>query len=516
MSIVTGSLAAGVGVTAQNIALVQAIQDVDRKLLIIGSYDPLKTLVVPDVPQLMLSAQEVGADFGFGSMVHRLAMAAERGTGGNVNLYVSPQAEAGGAAAAAGELTFTGPSTAAGTIYLYIAGDQVQVNIAKGATLEEIADAVVAAIAADSNLPVTAAKVAVTFEVTITAKTKGTYGNEISLAANLNTGEELPAGVTFAVSTAMTGGTGTPTISTALDALGTGDNANEDYYTAMVHGYLQDTTTLDAISTYVGEGNLSAGLWKDTIGRPFQSLTGDVDPGSAALTALIALGDGRKNDRANGIVAVPDSESHPSEIAAIEIGIRESVAKESAAKTPLGRVLPGVWPGDKGADRWTSDYTSRDLAVKAGISPTLVDSNAVKVQNIISFYHPDSVADANNGYRDFADLSKLQNILFNTRLVLEQERLQGAIIVADISKADPSTRSLAVDVETLKDYLVIMLEAFEARGWIYSAASSIALFDASTVTVRAGGTGFDVILPLFLSGNAEIFTAKLQFDTNIA
>jgi phage tail sheath gpL-like len=514
-NITASSQAAGVGVTAQNVVLTPTAQDVDRKLLIIGSYDPLKTGVTPDVAQLILSPSDAGATFGFGSMVHRLAIWANKATSGAVPLYVAPQAEAGGAAAATGSVAFSVTTAKAGTIYLYIAGDQVPVSIAAGATVENITDAAVAAINATDSLPVTAAKRAVTFELDLTAKTKGTYGNEISILFNLNTGEALPEGVSQ-VTTGMTGGTGTPTISTALDALGTGDGANEDYYTAMVHGYLQDATTLDAISAYVGEGNLATGLWSDTVGRPFQALTGDVDPGSAALTALIAVGDGRKLDRANGIIAVPDSPNHPSEIAAYALGVREVVAKESAAKAPTGRALFGVFPGDKGADRWTSNYTNRDLAVKAGISPTKVDSGNVLIQNLITNYHPDNVAAANNGYRDFADLSKLQNILFNTRLALEQERLQGAIIVADITKADPSTKSLAVDIETIKDILVALLEAFEARGWIYSAASSIELFDASTVTIRAGGTGFDVNLPLFLSGNSEIFTAKLQFDTNIA
>jgi phage tail sheath gpL-like len=340
--------------------------------LLIGTYDPLKTGIVAERPFQILSPEDAGDKLGFGFMLHRLAKQAFQGSNG-VETWVLPQAEAGGAVAAAGELDFTGTTgVVAGTIPLYLSGLSVPVTIATAATIENIADAVVAAINADADLPVTAVKVAVTFEVTLTAKSKGPWGNDISIAFSLGVNEELPAGVTVAV-TDMATGAGIPTISTALDALGTGDNANEGYFTDVVHGYGQDTTTLDAISAYVGAGNEFSGLYSKTVARPFRVLTGDVATGSAGLAALIVITDLRKTDRASGVIAVPGSQSHPSEIASQAIGHMARINNDRAAQSYVGILLTGIWPGDT-ADRWTSEYDNRDTAVKSGISPTRVQS----------------------------------------------------------------------------------------------------------------------------------------------
>jgi len=515
MAITPTSLAAGVASSVTNKSFEVVAEDVPRKILIIGSFDPAKTSVTPDQPQQIFSAEDCGSIYGFGSMVHRLSLGVFDAQAG-VETFVQPQDEAGGAAAAAGELTFTGPATANGTIYLYIAGDLVTVSVASGDTLEEIADAVVAAILADSNLPVTAAKVAVTFEVTITAKTKGTYGNEISLAVNLKTGEELPAGVTFAVSTAMAAGTGTPDITTALDGLGTGDGANEDFYTDVVHGYLQDTTTLDAISTYVGPGNTAIGLYSNTVGRPFRCLTGDNAAGSAALVALKAIGDARTTDRSQGIVAVPDSPDHPSEIAARSIAecakLNISIAAQSYARTPL----TGVFPGDKGADRWTSEYDNRDSAVKSGISPTKVVKGEVQLQNVVTFYHPASIPQSSNGYRDFKNIAILQNILFNTRAVFSTDEWKGVFIVEDVAKVNATNRIKAKDTTAVLGTCVALAKAFEKKGWIYGSAFTIEeLGKTGSIEIRAGGTGFAIVFRFQLPGTGEIIEISNEFDTNI-
>jgi len=516
MGLQATSLAAGVGSSVKNVQFQPTAENVPRKILIIGTYDPAKTGVVDEAPVRVLSPEDAGDQFGFGFMAHRLAEQAFQGSNG-VGTWIQPQAEAGGAVAAAGELDFTGTTgVVAGTLYLYIAGIQVPVTIATGATIEDIADAVVAAITADASLPVTAAKVAVTFEVTITAKSKGPWGNDISLDFNLGLNEALPTGVTVAV-TDMASGSGIPIIADALDALGTGDNANEEYFTDVVHGYGQDTTTLDAISTYVGAGNDFVGLYSKTVARPFRALTGDVAVGSAALTALIAISDTRKTDRANGIVSVPGSQSHPSEIAAQAIGHMARINNDRAAQSYIGVLLTGIWPGDT-ADRWTSDYDSRDTAVKSGVSPTLVQSSAVYMQNVVTFYRPDSVPVSSNGYRSMRNISILQNILYNIGLNFSQEKWQGISIVADTTRVGNTTdRQKARDISSVKDDLVALALSFEGRAWIYEAAFTIEkLQEAGAVTIRAGNTGFDNVLSVILSGEGGTLDTVTEFDTSIA
>ena len=47
------SLAAAVGVAVKNVQFQPAAENVPRKILIIGTFDPLKTLVVDEVPVLV-------------------------------------------------------------------------------------------------------------------------------------------------------------------------------------------------------------------------------------------------------------------------------------------------------------------------------------------------------------------------------------------------------------------------------------------------------------------------------
>jgi len=511
------SRAAAVGVGVKNVQFQPAAETLPRKILIIGTYDPLKTAVVDEVPVQVLSAEDAGDQFGFGFMVHRLAVRAFEG-GRGVPVYVQPQSEAGGAVAATGDFDFAGSDgVLAGTLYLYIAGLLVTVAVSDGDTADNLATNTVAAINAIKELPVTAVVNGVTTsQVDVTAKSKGPEGNNISIAFNLDVNQSLPTGVTVAI-TDMASGATNPDISTALDGLGTGDDANEAYFTDVVHGYGVDATVLNVISTYVGAGNDTTGLYAKTVSRPFRALTGDVTAGSAGLIALQAIADARKTDRANGVVVVPDSESHPSEIAALAIGHMARINQERAAQHYVDIMLEGIWPGTK-ADRWTSDYDNRDTAVKGGISPTRVKSGNVYLQNVVTFYRPDSVSVDSNGYREMVNISKLQNITNTMRVNFEQEKWQGIAIVNDVTKVTSTVdRTKARDVDSVKDDLVALYRAFEGKAWIADAQYSIdALKEAGSVSVRSGGDGFTITTKIILSGVGNIVDAMIEFDTSFA
>lgn len=516
MAINPTSLAAGNFVGVKNVQFQPIAEVLARKILIIGTKDPLKTALAADTPVQVLSPEDVADKAGFGSQLHRLAIWAFEG-GQGIETWMIPQDEAGGAVAAAGELDFTGSTgVLAGTLYLYIAGQAVPVAITAAMTVENIADAVVAAITADTSLPVTAAKVAVTFEVTITAKMKGTYGNDISLTFNWGAGEELPTGIVVAT-TAMTGGATDPDISDALNALGTGDDSNEDFFTDVVHGYGDVTATLDAMSTYNGPGNDFLGNYAKEVARPFRSMNGDTAAGSGGLTALLALGDGRKIDRTNGTVGVPGSPNHPQEIAALAVGIAANVNNNRAEEPTIEKLMPGIIPGAR-ADRWTSDYDNRDLAVKSGISTTTIKNGAVYIGNLVTYYHPDNVPQSSNGYRSYRNVSILQNILNSSKLNFAQEKWQGISIVGDVTNVgNVNDRQKARDVESVKDDLVALALSFQNNAWIYNAAFTIEqLKDAGSVTVRTLTNGFDTIFKIILSGEGGILNSEIQFDTSIA
>lgn len=518
MTLSVTSRAAAVGVSVKNVQLAPSSSNVPRKILVVGTYNTAITTVVDEVPVIVTSPEDAADKFGQGYMIHRLVKGVWAGSQG-VECHVVPQDEASGAVAAAGKIVFAGTATESATLNLYIAGVRVPVVVASGDDAADVATAVAAAIEADDDLPVSAAvDGSVDEEVDITAKSKGPWGNFIDISFNWGFQEKDVAGITYTI-TDMASGAGVPDIADALDALGTGDDANEGWYTDGVHGYLQDSATFNAISTYNGTGNTANGCYDKLVGRPMRWLSGDTVAGSAGLAALIVIGNARRaSDRTNGIVAVPGSPNHPAEIAAIAIGAMARINNDRAAQNYLGVVLPGVIPGVP-ADRWTSAYDSRDTAVKAGISPTsVVDGSSVQLQNVMTFYHPTAVPVDSNGYASMRNISIIQNLLFNTRLNFIQEKWQGVSIVADVKKVASSIdREKARDVSAVVDDLLALSVSWESKAWLYSAAYTVGLLKSGgLVTVRTGGNGFDVSLPVVLSGECGIIDTEIKFDTSLA
>jgi phage tail sheath gpL-like len=509
MTLSSNSIAAGNFVSAKNKVFGVSANVLPRKIVIIGTYDPSETEVIDEDPIQVFSPEDVGDKFGFGYMLHRLAVQAYEGSQG-VETWCVPQSEVAGSQAT-GNIDFAGSTgVQAGTLYLYIAGLKVEVSITEGMSAAQIATAVVTACDADADLPTTQVVNGVTTsQVDFTSKSSGLWGDDISLSFNWGAGEAFPTGVTAAI-TAMSGGAGTPDIQDALDALGTGDDQNEDFFTDLIHGYGYQTSTLDDISNYNGVGNDFVGNYAKEVGRPFRSLTGDVTAGSAGLSALISFADGRLLDRTNGIIAVPDSPNHPQEIAALAMGIMARVNNNRAEESFIDKVLPNIIAGDRGADRWTSDYDNRDLAVRSGISPTQVKSGDVYMQNVVSFYRPASVPVTSNGYRSMRNISIIQNLINAIKTNFDGEKWDGISIVEDVGAVgNPTDAEKARDTDAVKDDLVALADASANNAWIYTASYTK---ENLTVTERAGLTGFDNTFPVIISGEGGILNTTIEFD----
>jgi hypothetical protein len=469
-----------------------------------------------NVPVLVTSAKEVGANFGRGFMVHRLAQKCFAGSGG-VETWVAPVAEIAGTPSA-GDIDFVGSTaTENGTLHLYIAYDYVPVTITSGDDEDAIAISVAAAINADLDLPVTAAVNGVTTsQVDITAKSQGTAGDEISLEFNLGFQQVFPAGVVATV-TDMAGATGDPTsIGGVLTQLGQGDDQNKDFYTEICHGFGTVTAVLDELHVYNGIGNDYVGNYAKIVARPFRSLIGSTEND---LSVLIAASDARKLDRTNGIVCTPVSASHPQETAALALGIMAKTNNDRAAESYIGKPLPGVHDGQQQAlVPWTSSYTNRDTAVKAGLSPTKLENGVLVLQNVMTSYHPDTVPIENNGYASQRNISITQNVLWNIKRNFEQEKWQSFIIVEDTAKVTNSIdREKARDIDAVLDDLLALTFSFEGHAWIFTAAFTIERLQAGgLIEIRPGGIGFNATLPLIYSGEGGILDTMVKFDTSLA
>jgi phage tail sheath gpL-like len=516
--ITSNSFAAISAAQANNQPATTAAQVLDRKMWIVGTYDPtILTGVTPDVPKQVFSADQVAAETGRGFPLHRLAMRVFAAWPG-ATLYMTPQDEDGAAVQASGTMTVVGTATAAGKMYVYIDDTELFVDVALGDTETDVATAIAAAVTADEDLPVTAsfALGVVTFE----AKAGGTNGNDIAIGINLlgaSNGQELPPGIASAVIVDMASGATDPDLDDALNGTGTGDLANSDFFTGVCIGYGREVASvLNKFSVYTGEGNTTNGLWSPTVVRPWRALWGDVSPGSAALTAVLALANGRKNDRSQGQICAPGSAGNPYELAAYTMAAMERRAQNRAEEGPLGIALPFL-PGDK-SDMWTTEYANRNTAVKAGVSTTLLKSGTLVVQDVLTFYHPDSVALANNGYRSQRNISILQNILNSLRFEFDQEKWQGVSIVADVSKVSSTVdREKARDTGSVRTTLFSLSDSWAGFAWIFTETfTKEKLGETGAIVLRGAGNGFDVTLSLILSGEGTIYNNIVKFDTSFA
>lgn len=146
----------------------------------------------------------------------------------------------GAGVAATGDITITGPATGDGILYVWLGGQRIQVSVANGDSVTDIGDALVAAMAANPLTPFTGVNTAGV--VALTAKNKGTLGNDIDIRFNYADGEEFPSGVGASVTAALSGGTGDPDIDEIIAAL------PEDQFDIIVNPWT-DTTNLGKLET---------------------------------------------------------------------------------------------------------------------------------------------------------------------------------------------------------------------------------------------------------------------------
>jgi phage tail sheath gpL-like len=140
-----------------------------------------------------------------------------------VNLYAIPVAENGTAAAATGTITVGGTWTTGGTVTVWCAGRAVQATVSAADTTTTVAASIRDAFNAMTRFPVTAtASVAV---ATVTARSKGTRGNDIVLRKDLSA---APPGLTITLAggtpltggmVPLSGGTGADDVTTVLGLL---------------------------------------------------------------------------------------------------------------------------------------------------------------------------------------------------------------------------------------------------------------------------------------------------------
>jgi phage tail sheath gpL-like len=280
-------------------------------------------------------------------------------------VYVALLDDDGGAVSATRELTFTGPATEAGTIFLYINGTLIRVGVDSGDTETDIATNTAAAITANVTLPYTATSALGV--VTCTAKNGGTIANNIDVRVNYNVGEALPAGVTFAAAVGTTGATD-PDISTAIAAI-------PDETVAMWISSLSDTTSLGLLKAELDD------RWLET-SQLYGTAFFGVD--QAASSAVVAIGDAQNSAQLCGVESGTDNPT-PAYLKVAQVSAKCALTLAVDPARPATTLEVEGALADKASDRYSD--AERNLILQSGISTTKTDSsNTVRIERMVTTY----------------------------------------------------------------------------------------------------------------------------------
>ncbi|BCF88672.1 phage tail sheath subtilisin-like domain-containing protein [Paraburkholderia largidicola] len=350
----------------------------------------------PNIPVISQGAADAKSAGGPGSML-ALMTAAYRNSDSFGEVWYLPLADDPSAVAAAGSINFTAAATAAGVLFLYLAGQLVTQNVTSSLTAAQLATALTATVNANTDLPVTAAvDGTTTSKVNFTAKNKGLAGNDIDIRVNYRgaaNGEVTPTGLAFTI-TAMTGGSVNPSLTTALANLA---DAPFDF---IVMPYT-DATSLDALKSFLNDTN---GRWswsKQIYGHFFAAYRGTV----GALTTFGVT----RNDQHGTVMGFNDSPT-PAWLLAADYSGAVAAALRADPGLPLQTVALSSFLPPPVASRFA--LTDRNTLLFDGISTfTVADDGTVAVENLITTYQKNPFGQPDNSYLQVETLFLLMYVL---------------------------------------------------------------------------------------------------------
>jgi phage tail sheath gpL-like len=265
-----------------------------------------------DVPIPVPSQADAQQLFGRGSMLDNMVEAFTKNNFAQ-ELWVVPIAEAGAGVQATGSITVTTPATAAGTLPVYISGRRVQVFVAAGAPIGEVATAIAQAINKDPSMPVLATQASSDATlVTLKCKWKGVEGNDIDVRlayGGLLAAEQVPVGLGItlaptppagATGTKLSGGTGSPNLTQALTNLG------DAIYEYVATGFT-DSTSLALLEHEYGFSDDGRWGWmRQLYGHVFGSVRGAGASDQWGYSELIQYGPSNNS----GVLSLMAVEKH--------------------------------------------------------------------------------------------------------------------------------------------------------------------------------------------------------------
>lgn len=454
---------------------------VAQKILLIGQRLATGTTAAL-TPVRIVSAAEAVAAFGRGSLAAH-AFAALKAVNDRTETWGIGLADAGGATQASGTITVTGPATANGTIALMVAGKRLPIGVASGQAANAIATAIQAAIAADLDLPVTAAVAGAV--VTLTARNGGTAGNDIDVRHSYYAGEALPAGVALAI-VAMAGGATDPVLDAVWAAIG--DTAFQTI--------ILPFGTATAMASAEAEMASRAGPTRMIEGLAYAGARG-------TLGALLALGNAR-NSQYSSMIGAKASPTHPAAWAAAYAGLIAyhgaiDPARPFQTLAMSGILAPAI------ADRFTA--AEREQLLRDGISTfSVAQDGSVAIERAITTYQVNAQA--------LADVSWLDvNTPLTLAYIRDAVRLRIAARFPRHKLADDGTNFGAgqaiVTPSVIRAELIALFLDLEEAGLV----EGFAQFKQDLIVERDGTdrNRVNALIPPNIVNQFRVFAAQVQF-----
>jgi phage tail sheath gpL-like len=431
----------------------------------------------------------------------------------------------GSGVAATGTITVVGTATEAGTLTV-IAGSErnhkFAVAVADTDTETTVAAAIVAAVNADLDVPVTAGNVAGV--VTFTANNDGTYGNSIPIEVRGSV-----AGITGTAVVGMASGATDPVLTGVFDVIA------EKRYQAIVWPYPNDTaevrTLLDA--RFNADGRVLDGVaftaLNDTAGN-LATLAGALN--SESLVIIGGKTETETNYAGGDIVEIPmvkaavfagyrglrldEQGVSVSDLVITTNGPLDSfggpaLASKPYFNTPFAELLP-IQTGRGFDDSEIETLTGTDGVSVLGNN---IAGNTVISGEIVTTYKTDVAGnpDVTFGFLNFVDTASQSREYFfnNYRARFAQSRLTEGDVVKGRDMANATVvRSFSKRLyQDLSGVDFVLLEAGE---------DALLFFDANlviTIDKASGKVTIQMTVPIVTQLREIAATMKIAFSTNI-
>ena len=453
----------------------------NQKILLIGQMLSTGTANANEAVKLV-SAPAADSKFGVGSQLAEMVRASFKANS-YTERWAIPLADNDAGAKASGTITLGGASTADGTLNIWVGGRRVQVGVASGAELADIAADVAAAINADSRNACTAT--AVDAVVTLICKHAGLWGNDLDMRLNYYSDETLPAGLT-AVVVAMSGGTANPVLDDAIAALGD----RQFHYIALPY---TDAASLTAIK------NELADRWGPL--RPYDGIAFTAAPGTSS--ELSAIGDSHNSPHLC-IMGSGLSPSRPDCWAAVVAATAAYYLNINPARPCQTLTLKTLLPPSE-LDRFT--FSERNTLLYDGISTFRInDDGDCLIERLVTTYNLNAQGIEDYAYRDVNTLANLSDFRAQLRAMLANSFPRYSLASND---TEVSAGSTVVRPKDIWAKIVALCKSLETAGQLqdvdgFKDEIVVELSDSDNSRV-------DILLPVKLIAQLRVIAVKTQF-----